>query len=570
MSFRDHETRLLPPLSLPPRQLKKVRISCKRWLSRFLTTAASAAGIDTHNDDWLGDLAASWFPPLEHATGFVALNGGILAGCTPYDLRQLLETHGLLNCAASADPQQLSHAPPTSTSGMLSPTSPSRCVLEYSSMLPFVLCRKPLRLPAEALQGSGGGGGGGGGASCCGISMMHVPLAELSRFVSSAATASSCPSVADPHNDDAPQDEAVQDVLLGSSSTVNGAGVDTASVKVMVLHVSSPASLWRGGSTSTSSAPMNKGCGFLYLVLCDIAAIRPYFHHLLQRPVIGVERLLLSPPSLWCRDARERRDAAHSSVSTQLSQPLFNGEPLLERRCTSRAVPEVPGLFLVEDFVTAEEEKTIWEELYAGRPQLQLEYLSRRRVAHFNRRFWYGVNTLTDEGVMVNQRPSFYAWMRARLQNDTAAGGVRIDGDYPLHPGDYECDQLTVNYYDYSEMGACGIAAHVDAHGAFDDTVLIVSLGSYTVMEFSRWDCPAGVAAPVGVYLAPRSLAVMTGEARYGWTHCIAEKRTDTLSELLPSFSRGNRISLTWRRGRTQRHTKAGCSFPALCDCDCE
>ncbi|TPP41090.1 2OG-Fe(II) oxygenase family protein [Leishmania donovani] len=459
----DH---LLPLLKLPPRQMKKTHISCKKWLARFFRIVAPEAGIQAHDGDAFGALAARLLPPHEQATGF------------------------------------------------------------HSSTLPFVVCSVPLQLPRDAVEGAGAGAR----ALSHSVSVMHVAVAELAHFAASAEGASSCPSGADLRDDEVTQTGALE------------------------------------ASSSTSSSSAKKGCGFLYLVPCDAAAVRSRVAHLLQRPVVGIERLLPSSTSLSCAAAEEERGSQDCSSRARPTQSLSNGAAPPARTCTSQAVPDVPGLFLVEDFVTADEEKTIWHELHHGRPRLQMEYLSRRRVAHFNRRFLYGVNALTAEGDVTNARPSFYVWMRARLQNDMAAGGVRIDGDYPFRPGDHECDQLTVNYYDYSEVGACGIAAHVDAHNAFDDAVFIVSLGSYTVMEFSRWDAPAEVAAPVGVYLAPRSLVVIAGEARYGWTHCISEKRTDTLSELLPTFSRGDRMSLTWRRGRTQRHTKAECPYPALCD----
>ncbi|CAJ1989627.1 2OG-Fe(II) oxygenase superfamily [Leishmania donovani] len=553
----DH---LLPLLKLPPRQMKKTHISCKKWLARFFRIVAPEAGIQAHDGDAFGALAARLLPPHEQATGFVALNGGTHAGCTPYDLRQTLEAHGLLRCAAAATPQKCSCASPTAASAT---PLPSNGVLQHSSTLPFVVCSVPLQLPRDAVEGAGAGAR----ALSHSVSVMHVAVAELAHFAASAEGASSCPSGADLRDDEVTQTGALVHTSPASSPAVDGAAADKASVMVVVvLQVPPNASLWKEASSSTSSSSAKKGCGFLYLVPCDAAAVRSRVAHLLQRPVVGIERLLPSSTSLSCAAAEEERGSQDCSSRARPTQSLSNGAAPPARTCTSQAVPDVPGLFLVEDFVTADEEKTIWHELHHGRPRLQMEYLSRRRVAHFNRRFLYGVNALTAEGDVTNARPSFYVWMRARLQNDMAAGGVRIDGDYPFRPGDHECDQLTVNYYDYSEVGACGIAAHVDAHNAFDDAVFIVSLGSYTVMEFSRWDAPAEVAAPVGVYLAPRSLVVIAGEARYGWTHCIAEKRTDTLSELLPTFSRGDRMSLTWRRGRTQRHTKAECPYPALCD----
>ncbi|KAG5502094.1 hypothetical protein GH5_05038 [Leishmania sp. Ghana 2012 LV757] len=564
MALVHHQQlQLIPPLQLPPRQLKKVRISCEKWLIRFLSVTAAAKGVEAHDGRTFGALAASLLPPHEQATGFVVLNGGILAGCTPYDLRRTLEARGLLNCAATSGPQECSPASRTPPSTTPTPP-PSRCVLQYSSTLPFMVSSVPLQIPGDVKEGDEGGEGS--RTSPFSISVMRVTVLEPTHAAASATAASSRLSDSS-IQDDVPLTGRLMHRTPTSSPAVDDATADRASAEVVVLRVPPTASLWKGGSASTPCSSANKGCGFLFLVPCNVAAVRSRVASLLQRPVVGIELLLLSSSRhRWCAIAQEKRGSPGCPDSSRPHVSLSNEASPLERLCTSRAVPEVPGLFLVEDFVTADEEKNIWQELYHGRQRLKLEFLSRRRVAHFNRRFLYGRNALTAEGEMVNARPSFYMWMRARLQNEPATGGVHIQGEYPFHPGDYECDQLTVNYYDYSELGVCGIAAHVDAHSTFDDAVLIVSLGSYTVMEFERWDAPPEAAAPVGVCLAPRSLAVMTGECRYGWTHCIAEKRTDTLSELLPTLTRGDRMSLTWRRGRTERHIKATCPFPALCD----
>ncbi|KPI85912.1 hypothetical protein ABL78_5044 [Leptomonas seymouri] len=516
----------LPPLTLPPRQLKKIEISCRKWLTRFLLTlssvslakksgvAASSHGATAGEASGVCEqdvcrLVARVCPVWRKADGFVVLNGGILAGCAPHDVRATLLKHHFLQ-------------PPLPSS--------TETILEYASTLPFVLCTRSLALPEEADTAAAQEQEEGASRR----SVLYVPTADLIRYAASTRAFS--------ETDERSTSEADAVANRSRVECCSDGMLPSSRVGVVVLQLPPSASLWKGGSSTASG---NRGCGFVYLLPCDVSLARTMLWHILQKPVVGIERLL--------------RRAEHVEDVGECHDPP-------PRVCVSRAAPGIPGLYLVEDFLTTEEATAIWKELHRDRQALQLEYLSRRRVAHFNRRFIYGANQLTNEGEEVNARPSFYDWMRARLQNDDSAHSVKIVGDFPFKPGDYECDQLTVNYYDYSELGACGIATHVDAHSAFSDAILIVSLGSYTVMDFARWDTPAEVAAPTGVYLPPRSLAVMCGESRYGWTHCIAEKRTDTLTELLPTLTRSDRLSLTWRRGRTQRHFKAECPFPTLCD----
>ena len=77
-----------------------------------------------------------------------------------------------------------------------------------------------------------------------------------------------------------------------------------------------------------------------------------------------------------------------------------------------------------------------------------------------------------------------------------------------------------------------GICAHVDLMG-FEDGIAIVSLESPCVMHFSRADSASlsstteaqpAPTAKVPVYLAPGSLVIMSGEARYLWRHEINRK----------------------------------------------
>jgi alkylated DNA repair protein alkB family protein 8 len=87
-----------------------------------------------------------------------------------------------------------------------------------------------------------------------------------------------------------------------------------------------------------------------------------------------------------------------------------------------------------------------------------------------------------------------------------------------------------------------GIAAHTDTVDAFEDGFSSVSLASQVTMDFAS---PGGGEAH-SVLLPPRSLVVFTGDARYIWTHAIADRKLDRVDgDLLP---RGRRVSLTFRK----------------------
>ncbi|CAE7474486.1 ALKBH8 [Symbiodinium natans] len=217
---------------------------------------------------------------------------------------------------------------------------------------------------------------------------------------------------------------------------------------------------------------------------------------------------------------------------------------------------EVPGLHVVTDFITDEESVSLLREIDA-RPW---DTSIKRRVQHYGHAFDYATLKIAEQGT-VPTMPSFAAEVISRLR------------DSSLMP--HEVDQLTVNEY---EPGV-GIAFHVDAHSAFEDGIAAITLGSGIVMEFRKTDATSGklsmgkhhrMAPPQAgaeiskhVWLPPKSLLIISGEARFAWQHGIAWRKTDCLKEgeVLP---RSRRVSLTFRRARCGR--PCDCQWPALCD----
>jgi alkylated DNA repair dioxygenase AlkB len=86
-----------------------------------------------------------------------------------------------------------------------------------------------------------------------------------------------------------------------------------------------------------------------------------------------------------------------------------------------------------------------------------------------------------------------------------------------------------------------GIALHRD-YDPFDKTVASISLISSCVMDFRR----VADGERVALLLAPRSLLVLSDEARYEWEHGIARRKNDRWNgETMP---RSRRLSITFRR----------------------
>ena len=107
-------------------------------------------------------------------------------------------------------------------------------------------------------------------------------------------------------------------------------------------------------------------------------------------------------------------------------------------------------------------------------------------------------------------------------------------------------DHAFVNVY---ENGG-GLRAHVDIPAWWDDWVVGLSLGAGSVMEFAptgkpTCQCPAPIGPPIPVWIPPRSVYVLTGDARYRFTHGIPARASDRVDGR--HIPRGKRVSITFR-----------------------
>ncbi|KAL0330059.1 UNVERIFIED_CONTAM: Alkylated DNA repair protein ALK [Sesamum radiatum] len=172
---------------------------------------------------------------------------------------------------------------------------------------------------------------------------------------------------------------------------------------------------------------------------------------------------------------------------------------------TSASDLDIPGLYLMHDFVTAQEE----QELLAAVDDRPWQHLAKRRVQHYGYEFRYDVN------------------------------------EYP--PG-------------------VGLSPHIDTHSAFEDLIFSLSLAGPCIMEFRKyatveWQEKTTSSSDKGeqiseknssfvrkvIYLPPRSMLLLSGEARYVWHHYIPHHKVDKVNDSL--IRRGSRrVSFTLRK----------------------
>ena len=175
------------------------------------------------------------------------------------------------------------------------------------------------------------------------------------------------------------------------------------------------------------------------------------------------------------------------------------------------ALPDIPGLTYVPEYISREDETALLNLIDAGAWD-----------THWQRRIQaYGDSYGFSPG--------------ARPMPPWGEGLARRLFEAKLTP--FLCDRMLVNEY----LPGQGISPHVD-YEPYDRTVVSLSLGSACIMDFERTDGTA----KHGAWLEPRSVLVMDGEARYLWTHGIAPRLKDAWNGA--SFKRTRRVSVTFRR----------------------
>ncbi|GFP81547.1 alkylated DNA repair protein alkb homolog 8 [Phtheirospermum japonicum] len=253
----------------------------------------------------------------------------------------------------------------------------------------------------------------------------------------------------------------------------------------------------------------------------------------------------------------------HDTICSQAAREALNGRPCagLEGRSlhiqyseqspgkvnntasvtvsTSASDLDIPGLYLLHDFVTAKEE----QELLAAVDNSPWHHLAKRRVQHYGYAFCYAIRNV-DTNQYLGELPSFLAPV-----NEYAPG--------------------------------VGLSPHIDTHSAFEGLIFSLSLAGPCIMEFRKYTTGVWQEKPVSgsevekqiseknsnfirkaIYLPPRSMLLLSGEARYAWHHYIPHHKVDKVDDTLIRRS-SRRVSFTLRkvlRGGCQ------CEFPQYCD----
>ena len=194
---------------------------------------------------------------------------------------------------------------------------------------------------------------------------------------------------------------------------------------------------------------------------------------------------------------------------------------------TNREIDIIPNLQFVENYLTEAEHNMLIEEIDKNEWSNEL----RRRVQHYGYKYDYKDRNI-NEKMRVGDLPKWALDMGYRLV---------ADGYFDKVP-----DQMIINEYQPGQ----GIADHIDCEPCFDDTIISISLGSFTTMNFTN----KNTKQKIPIILPPKSALILKGSARYDWLHGIPARKTDLING--EKTERKRRISLTFRNVLIERDKK--------------
>lgn len=179
----------------------------------------------------------------------------------------------------------------------------------------------------------------------------------------------------------------------------------------------------------------------------------------------------------------------------------------------------INGMRYIPNFITDNDHSKL---LRAIDGEVWLDDL-KRRVQHFGYKYDYKKRQL-DHSMYLGPLPTWAAVVADKIFR------MGLMASYP--------DQVIVNEY----LPGQGIADHVDCEPCFGREIVSLSLASTCIMDLKE---KGNKANAYGLILSPKSLLVLSGEARYNWTHGIQGRTYDLFHGA--SVPRSRRVSLTFR-----------------------
>ena len=179
----------------------------------------------------------------------------------------------------------------------------------------------------------------------------------------------------------------------------------------------------------------------------------------------------------------------------------------------------IPGLTYIPNYIDQQQEAELTRIIDAQPWITELK----RRVQHYGYRYDYKARSIAN-AERLGMLPDWLEPYGLMMYNI---------GMLSARP-----DQVIINEYQPGQ----GIAPHIDCVPCFGRAIASISLCSSCIMDFTH----SKTGEKTSLLLEPRSLLLLTDDARYLWKHGIAHRKMDRHQG--QSIKRGRRISLTFRK----------------------
>ncbi|GAB4192518.1 MAG: alpha-ketoglutarate-dependent dioxygenase AlkB [Coleofasciculaceae cyanobacterium] len=181
-------------------------------------------------------------------------------------------------------------------------------------------------------------------------------------------------------------------------------------------------------------------------------------------------------------------------------------------------IQKISGLTYIPDFIEGNEQASLIEII----DQQQWSIKEERRLQEYGYKYDFENGSFVSATYLGNL-PDWIQPIAQRLFENGLIANVP--------------DQVIVNEYQPGQ----GIVSHIDCTPCFGNTIIILSLGSSCVMNFTH----SKTHEEVKIFLQPGSLIISQKEARYSWWHGISACQKDNYKG--QEVVRKRRISLTFR-----------------------
>ena len=234
-------------------------------------------------------------------------------------------------------------------------------------------------------------------------------------------------------------------------------------------------------------------------------------------PATG-ERKPNPPRATGDREPNQQKNSRSLNIPTRNHN--YDETPGMEYEECRHLLPK--GLSYVPDFITRKEEHDLLQFIDSRRWNDDLG----RRTQQDGYKFNYGTEQLEPLPTPHDQIPKEFGEVFGRMREQ----------GYP-----HQVDQTIINEY----VGRQGIGAHIDLDPEFKEAVGSISLNGWCTMVFHPGAHTRAKEA-IKLFLAPRSLLILEGEARHDWAHSIPKTRWD-VDTRGKWWSRTRRVSITVR-----------------------